>query len=623
MLKKLRLDQSNRYQQKIAVEYISDMLVDFVLGRSHYLEIGSEQGDTDNWDDLIIKLCNGDYTYFQIKRQTTDFSTDSVTRNKDRNGNLKKLSTLDETFKSLGDKVHLDPSVSSSYRIILPEGSIKIKKDLYIRQLREYKNQIIKGITTNDGLIELEKNDSSSKNVYSWLTTWCEFIDREHILKVFNLLNIETEQLEPEIETRVKGNLKQIFKESEIEHIYLLLLSYVVENTVFTGPIKPRQLLYLLKDYLLPNIAKWTLFELKKSFWNISGIQDLKDNCEIERPAVIVPSFWAKGNPYARTLRIYGDYVENCPVSESLMRLSAHPQGSFDIFCSNKSSWYSSIKNKTGGTLGVSKSDFDDFRILQDLEHISPSELKQLNTNSEIKIFAKELNDEMYKNVLELIDNAILNTFREMINGDLVAEIESRWTLWKQSLEENIEEQKELFSKILHPNAEGKSICGEVRVGPKTVKLLSDAIVLLLVVSVCLADADNQDWKSVKGRLKMTSIGLAYWSGPADSSKNLIAIDDDEGISNLIEYEPSQIIMIPQSVLTDTEIFEDDISGEFTKFTLLSHPKYPKLLITKDRIFKRLLIKGDTSELKEYFQSRIDKYEDVIEHAISHVVEGL
>jgi len=611
------------YQQKVAVEYISDMLVDFVKGRSHYLEIGSEQGDTDNWDDLVIKSSNGEYIYSQIKRQTTDFSKECVTRKSDRNGLLKVLSTLDKTFKSLGEKVHSDPSISSEFRLILPEGSIQIKKDLYIRQLREYKNQIIKGITTTAGLIELEDKDTSSKNIYLWLTTWCGFQDREHILTAFNLLTMEIEHLEPEIENRVKRKLKEIFKESEIEHIYSLLLSYVVENTVFTGSLRARQILLLLKDYLLPNIPKWTLFQLNRSYWNISGIQDLKNNGEIERPSVIVPSFWVKDNPCARNLRIYGTCVENCPISDSLMRLSAHPQGSFDIICSNKSSWYNSIKNKTGGTLGVSKNDIDDLRILDELVQISPSESKQLNTISETKRFAKELNDEMYKIVFELINSTILNKFREMKEGNLVEEMESRWTLWKQSLEQSIDEQKELFSKILHPNAEGKSICGEMRVGPKTVDLLGDALVLLLVVSVCLADADNQDWKSVKDRLKMTSIGLAYWSGPSDSSKNLIEIDDNEGMTKLLEHEQSQIIIISQSKLTDTEVFKDDISSDQTKLALLTHPKYPRLLITKDRIFRDLLKKGDISELKEYFQKRIDTYEEIIEDAINNVVEGV
>ena len=76
---------------------------------------------------------------------------------------------------------------------------------------------------------------------------------------------------------------------------------------------------------MLPNISTWTLFQLERSFWNISGIQDLENNSEIERPAVIVPSFWVKGNPYARTLKIYGDCVENCPVSESLIKKPLEP----------------------------------------------------------------------------------------------------------------------------------------------------------------------------------------------------------------------------------------------------------------------------------------------------------
>ncbi len=628
MLKKLRLDQTKIYEKYLALEEISKMLVSFVNGIPYHLAIGAEQGDIDKWDDLVIQTNAGCYTYVQAKRQTTDFSShpierDTISQGK-RKGVPRDLSPLDEALKSLGQRIRKNQSGSidlqSEFCLELPESSTKIKEGLEVRDLRNLEAQI-KSVTTPYDLIVLAGKDPNANNIYLWLTTWCDFIDWEHIFKALKILKIKMSGLETDIDDRVKSNLSQIFKRTEIEKVRMLILSYLDENSTYAGAIRPRQLLHSLKDFLLPNIPRWTLFQTDGLSWNISGIHDLEDNNEIERPSIIVPALWATGNQNARSLRIYGACVEKCLVSESLMRLSLHPQGSFDILCSNKSSWEYAIKMKTGGTLGVAKDDLNDSRILDGLEFSSPSEPKELDTIDAKEHLSEKLHVEMYKTTFKLVDSTIGGKIREMKRGNLRNEVESRWVTWKLLLENSIEEQRELFSKILHPKAEGKSISGELRVGLKTVGLLSEAIFLLLVVSVCLSDDDNQNWKSVSDKLKMTSVGLAFWSGPADGSRNVIEIDDDAGIGKLLENETGQIIIIPQSVLSETEVYKDDISGDSTKLGLLTHPNHPKLLITKDRKFKKILTNGDISELKTYFQSSLDKYKYTVECAVNKVVD--
>ena len=71
MLQKLRLNKADKYQLIIATSYISKMLVNFVQGKEHYLDIGCEQGDIPTWDDLVIQSTQGVYEHVQIKRQTT------------------------------------------------------------------------------------------------------------------------------------------------------------------------------------------------------------------------------------------------------------------------------------------------------------------------------------------------------------------------------------------------------------------------------------------------------------------------------------------------------------------------------------------------------------------------
>ncbi|MDR3601657.1 MAG: hypothetical protein P4L49_14450 [Desulfosporosinus sp.] len=222
--------------------------------------------------------------------------------------------------------------------------------------------------------------DKDAQNIYSWLTTWCGFNGWEHILKLMRILKIRAFGTESDIIFRVNANLNQIFKPSEVDRVRSSIFSYFDENATYAGAIQARQLLCELKGYLQTNINRWTLFQANGSSWSISGIHDLEDNNEIERPSIIVPALWSIGNPNARRLEIDGACTENYLISNGLMRLSLHPQGSFDIICSDKPSWQNSIRSKTGGTLGVTKNDLNNLRILDSLEPFSPSEQKELTS---------------------------------------------------------------------------------------------------------------------------------------------------------------------------------------------------------------------------------------------------
>ncbi|WP_313163918.1 ABC-three component system protein [Sedimentibacter sp.] len=628
MLKKLRLDQTKKYEKHIALEELSNMLVSFVIGTLHNLSIGAEQGNIVKWDDFVIEKNDGGNIYIQVKRQTTDFSDtdpiirDTYTRGK-RVGESRDLSPLDESMESLANWINdtdfKNLNFKNEFRLILPEGSTKIKKGLEIRNLSNLLEHQYKSVTTAKDLENLSSCDKNVLNIYNWLTSWCGFSGWDHILKLMKVLKIRTYGTEPEILNRVKSNLSHIFKPTKLDTICSLIFSYIEDNETFAGAIRPRELLYQLKEYLLLDIERWTSFQNDNSNWNISGINDLKDNTEIERPSALIPALWVAHNPYARKLNIEGDCIENCCVSNSLIRLSLHAQGSFNIICSDKHSWINTIRNKTGGTLGVLKDDVDNLRILGELNPLTYSEKREIALINEQEQYADELHKEMYKCNFKYVEKGILKYIRSMKSGDLRTEIEKRWNAWNNLLESNIDEQQRLFVKIFHPVAEGETVSGELRVGPKTADLLSEAIFLLLIVSVCLSDDRNISWKEVKNDLVVNSIGLTYWSGPAEGARKIMKIDDDEGIEKLLEKESGDILIIPQSGLTETEVFGDDIFGETTRSSLLTHPKHPKLLITQDRIFKKNLNKGNISILRAYLQERLNKYENHIESEVERI----
>ncbi len=625
MLRKLALDQTKIYEKAIVIEEISNMLLSFVRGDRHHIAIGSEQGDIEKWDDIVIETNDSKFIHVQVKRQTTPFSKDPCIRDKygkkskKREGEYKELSQLDETFKSMKEAL-VSSKESKEFWLILPDGAINIKKDLEIRHFRQLCEVHVKSITTPIDLERLASEDASVRKIFEWLTTWCEFENWEEILKAIRVLKISTPGLEAEIDERSKRNLGQIFRASEVDTVFNMIRNYIDDNSTYAGAIRPRQLMFQLKDYIKPETKIWTMFKTKGSSWNLSGILDLEVNDEIERPSVIVPALWSEDNTNARSLKIQGKCVESCQVSESLMRLSLHPRASFDILCSDKPSWYEAIRRKTGGTLGVSSTDMIDMRLLDGLDIFTPSESKDLITNNEKEDFSEQLHIEMLSITFNLVDCALAKKIREMQRSVLRDRVESRWSEWKKTLEVNIDEQRSLFTKILHPNAEGMLVEGELRVGPKTVELICEALFFMIIASVCLSDETNQDWKVVADKLEMRSVGLAFWSGPSSSKGNVIRIDD-EGVKKLIENESSEILIISQATASDIEIYEDDIYGGEERVGLLTYPNNPKLLITNDFKFRRLLSRGDIAQMKEFFQNKLNKYDCSFDKAISVAVD--
>ncbi len=177
MLAKLRLDQTKKYEQALATYEISCMLVDFVLGREHYLRIASEQGGISKWDDIVIEKDLNSQIHIQVKRQTSgDFGDafDECIRNEytrqPRKGQKRDLSTLDETMKSLADWFKdVDITTMSPKRefwIELPELNTKIKKELVVKDLHSLCANIKPDVTTAAGLQALADGDKNIQNCF-------------------------------------------------------------------------------------------------------------------------------------------------------------------------------------------------------------------------------------------------------------------------------------------------------------------------------------------------------------------------------------------------------------------------------------------------------------------------
>lgn len=632
MLAKLRLDQTKKYEQAIVTYEIAVMLVDFALGRSHYLSIGSEQGDISTWDDIVIEKDKKSQIHIQIKRQTSgDFGSenDECIRNKYLQGKRKNierdLSPLDETLKSLANWCKdIDISNISPKRefwIELPELTTQIKNGLQIRNLKDLCDvQIKPAVTTADMLQTQANTDTNIKNCFNWLTTWCEFEDWEHILKALTFLKIKNSGLESEIESKTEDKLKEIFISDKLEEIRLKILSYTIENTTFSGAIAPRNLLFELKEYIRSDINIWTQIDHIDNNWQIMGIHDLEINTEIERPCKTIPLLWS--NERSRNLNINIAKVNDplTPIHESIFQLAIHLDGNVNGLCANWDGWKVHIENKIGGTFGVQEDDFEGIRISNNNASFNASGGKIMNTHAEREAFAKEMNHQMTKKTWKLVSEKISWRISQMETNqsqELRDAVEARWNVWQEIITKDESILIPLLKKIVHPNAEGEEILGHLRIGPKTKLLIADAVFTCLLISVALGSIEGEIMKT-EGGLSIGAIGLSWWSGPAGKTKKIRRIDEEESIDDLIGKEAYDILILSQSEQPEGEIYKQSISDSVKIDHSLAAGNNPKLLITKNRIFNSIIKKGSIDELQTYLKQKLKIYNESLTETLNN-----
>lgn len=621
MLAKLRLDQTAVYEQAIAANEISKMLCSFVECRKHILCIGAEQGDIQGWDDFVIQESLSEFNHLQIKRQQTDFAPLS---NCIKNGSI-NLTPLDRSMVSLANWILIYNPITNAniynFILCLPHEGPSIKRDLEIRNLKDFMALHITATTTTQGLYNLQNvaNDTTAINIYNWLTTWCGFNNWDHILQALKKLKIIDYGTESDIDLRSIEHLARVFREPTV--VLSRIKSYTQDNSAYTGSISPRQLLFELKEYLLDSKKTWTQIDSTNGNWEISGIHDLESNDEIERPSKIIPLLWS--NNRSRALHINISQVNHSltPIHEGIFQLALHLEGNVNALCENWGGWKICLENKLGGTLGDKKNDFNSLTISGNNAPYNIMGGKSINSNTLRDDFGVEMKNQMIKATWQLVSQEISEKITDMDtsqSNELRDTAEIRWNSWQNLLENDVPTLTNLFKNIVHPTAEGNDILGHLRVGPKTKSLLADALFDLLLVSIAL-DPQNSELLKTKDGLTMGAIGVRFWSGPYGEIRKVREIDDEDFVENLIGKESSDILVLSQSKQPENVIYRLPLTESVNLDHSLATGRKPKLLITRNSIFKKVVEKGSISELQHYLEQKINKYTESITGTINNM----
>jgi hypothetical protein len=634
MLAKLRLDQTKKYEQALATYEIAAMLIDFALGRKHYMRVGSEQGGISKWDDIVIEESRSQLIHIQVKRQTSgDFGStnDTCVRNEissgERKGEKRDLSPLDEALKSLANWskgiIISNINPKREFWIELPELNTYIKNGLQIKDLKNLcEVQIKPAVTTDSGLQAQATTDKTLEKCFQWLTTWCDFENWNHIIKGLQLLKIKNSGTEGEIEGRIEEKLKEIFISDKVKEVRLRITAYTNENTTFSGAIAPRNLLFELKEFIRSDIKIWTQIDNIDNDWQISGIHDLENNTDVERPSKTIPLLWS--NERGRELNINIEKVNSpfASIHESVFQLALHLDGNVNGLCSNWDGWKVCIENKIGGTLGLQETDFEGLRISNNNSPFKISDGKVINTNAEREAFAKEMYDQMTIKTWELVSEKIVWRISQMNitqSQELRDAVEARWNSWQETVNKDRSILTTLLTKIVHPSAEGEEILGRLRIGPKTKLLIADALHTCLLISVALDSVDSGFMKTEDG-LSIGAIGLNWWSGPAGKKRKVRKIDEEESVDDLIGKEAYDILILSKSEQPEGEIYKQSISESVNIDHSLAAGRSPKLLVTRNRRFESIMNKGSISELKNYLLQKLNTRNESLTETLNNTV---
>jgi len=476
--------------------------------------------------------------------------------------------------------------------------------------------QIKSAVTTALGLQTQASSNTNIKNCFDWLTTWCDFKDWEHILKALRFLKIKNSGLESEIEIKTEDKLKEIFISDKLKEVRLKILSYTIENTTFSGAIEPRNLLFELQEYIRSDIKIWTQIENLDGSWQISGIHDLENNTDIERPSKTIPLLWSNDRSRDLKINIANISTPLSSIHESIFRLALHLDGNVSGLCTNWDGWKACIESKIGGTLGLLENDFEGLRISNNNAPSKVSGGKTMNTNAEREAFAKEMSEQMSKRTWELISEKISWRIYNMELGqskELRDAVEARWKSWQ----ENGSMLTTLLKSILHPKAEGEEILGSLRIGPKTKLLIADALFTCLLISVALNPLDSGIMKTGDG-LSIGAIGLSWWSGPAGKTKRIREIDDVESVDDLIGKEAYDILVLSQSKQAESVIFKQSLGESGNIDHSLAAGRSPKLLVTRNQLFNSIVKKGSITELRDYLQQKLNTHRESITETLNN-----
>lgn len=628
MRQKIKLKQADNFDSWVAAREMSGMLVKYLDGQPHAKSIGNEQG-IKGWDDFVIEEYDESYTCVQVKRQETDFSEHSENRRislftkGQKKGQEHDLSAFDEAIRDLG-KLYSTPNTitgkEKKFRLEIPAAqTTRIKKDIELRHFYSLCERCRNETTTAAKL--KENADVADEKMFDWLTTWCEFQDWGHILRTLKTLSLSYTPLESGLKNAIDHELGAWFNPAADAR--QAIYHYIQDNSTDTGAATPRLILRKLAGFLRPDKSRWLYYSPTTNplNWQVAGTID--HHSERELPTETVPFLWNTQSGLARRLLIGG----NLPAGNltrlqlALLRLVLHLPSPAQVFVSNAEAYKAKANCAIAGTLG---SDIGDIfvSIANDDSTINPSDTHPLNGVSETNNESQNLHNEMDVVTWKLVQAKVGEQISAMSSaGDLQQNVSELWQTWHGLIENNTMPFGKLMLDMLSVRSEGDHVQSLLRVGPETVDLMAECLLLHLVISVAL-DGNDAQYDKLKDGLTIRTLALSYWGGPAGSargSRQFITDDSNDEVATLVGQEPHSILIFSGVATPPSEIFPESLADDLQAKDSLAAPRRPDLMITNCRTFKQLRAKNMIEPIKMHLKDELEKVRESREKNIQGI----
>ncbi|WP_343665038.1 ABC-three component system protein [Paraburkholderia tropica] len=606
MQKKLRLKQADEYDYRVATLYAARAVVAYMDSSEQCQRIGNEQGDVDEWDDVVLHLAQGATVHCQIKRQTTDFSNHEIRRglkSKGQNkGDKQDLSALDSAFEKLAKhfaKPVSERGAAKQFRLAIPNANIHIKKDLTIVHLRDVCSEWSKAGASVEAFA---KSGSPTEKVRIWLSTWCDFGSDEAMFECLRVLEICEHGDESRLDEDCRDSLTGWY--SSPDDVRREVRDFLVTNASSEQSITPRMIAGQIDRYVRPQRRAWTRYNMANSLdWQISGTLS-GHGTDIEFPETVVDRLWEPPEDRSYELQFgHGcSSPPSTPLQFSLMRLALHVAQGVAVSASGVAGWHATVAQTVRRTLGHSEDELNALRWGNWLAAPTPADHRRLRTTSHVDREASELDARMTALTWKHVKNRVSAKIVQGRPNEVRDAVEAVWGEWQDEIDADPLLQQELAAEMLYAKSEGSLTIGSVRSGLRTVALIADALVMLLHLAVA-SDASDRSWRNLGSDVSVRTVALLYWAGPNQQVEHIRRFFDDDDTSERAEFlgkETARVLVLPQARSSVSAVYGKTLADGRDGGDSIAEARTPTSIVTYSQEYQDALRQKTIASLKDF-----------------------
>jgi hypothetical protein len=606
MQKKLSLKQADDYDYRVATLYAAKAVVAYMDSAEQCQRIGNEQGDVDEWDDVVLHGANDATIHCQVKRQTVDFSNQELKRglkSKGENkGEKQDLTPLDSAFEKLANHFAKPASArggAKRFRLAIPNANIQIKKGLTIVHLRFVCAEWSKAGASVEAF---SKAGGPTDKVRTWLSSWCGFASEEAMFDCVQDLEVCEHGDENRLDEDCRESLAGWY--SAPDDVRREVRDFLVKNASSEQSITPRMIACHIDRYVRPNRRAWARYRMANSLdWEVSGTLS-GHGTDIESPEAVVDRLWEPAEDRSYELQ----FAHGCngasfnSLQFSLMRLALHVAQGVAVFASGVAGWHAMVAQTVRKTLGKSEDDLSALRWGNWVAAPTPADHRRLRTSSHVDQEASQLDARMSALTWKQVKSRVSEKITQGQRSEVRDAVEALWSDWQDDIDADPVLQQELAAEMLHAKSEGSFTIGALRAGPRTAGLIADALVMLLHLAAA-SDATDRSWRNLGSGLSVRTVALLYWAGPGQPVEYVRRFFDDDDRSERAKFlgkETARVLVLPQARSSVSAVYGKTLAEGRDGGDSIAEPRAPVSIVTRSREYQDALGQKTIASLKDF-----------------------